>query len=205
MPQLVSAGARFLACDPTRVSRACRNLSIQRASQCQMHERHSSRHVIQVSFVYLRGFVTHQARLDLYTFCAQVSETLARNPRIQIFDWRDDTVDARGDKCVCAGRGASPMRVWLERDVGSAAACFFPSSLQSDRLGVFDGFENVEPFTDNFPGSASDNTTNQWPGTDLADALHRQIERTRHHAAICVGPDCRLSYGRLHKYRIKSV
>src|SRR6185369_7599414 len=97
------------------------------------------------------------------------------------------------------------MRVWLERNVRSAAACSIARDVERDRLRVFDIFENVKAFADNLTSRADDNTTNEWPRTHLAHALHRQIERTRHHAAIRVGPDCWFSYGRLHKRRFLTL
>src|SRR5215213_1447149 len=153
-----------------------------------MHERQTGGHVMQVSLVDLRGFFIHQTRLDLYTCRAQVSETFSGNLRIEILDRCDDTLDACGDECVSAGRGATVMRVWLERDVSGAAACSFTGEVECNCLGVFDVLENVEAFTGDLACRADDDATHQWSRTDLPHALQREIERTRHHAAICVGP-----------------
>jgi hypothetical protein len=64
---------------------------------------------------------------------------------------------------------------------------------------VFDIFEDVKALANDLTRSADDNTTNEGPRTNLAHTLHRQIERTRHHPTIRVGPDCWFSYGRLHR------
>ena len=102
-----------------------------------------------------------------------------------------------------AGRARyEQMRVWLERYISGAATRFFAGDIERDCLGVFYVFEDIKTFTCNLTRRTDDDTTDKWPRTDLPDALQRQIERTRHHAAICVGPDCRFSYGRLHVIRI---
>src|ERR1041385_9347791 len=91
------------------------------------------------------------------------------------------------------------MCVRLERNVRRAAACFFPGDVERDRLRVLDVFENVKTPANDLPCSTNDHTTNEWPRTHLAHALRGQIERTRHHFTIRVGPDCWFSYTRLHK------
>src|SRR4029079_13497565 len=99
-----------------------------------MYERLRSRHVMQISLVDLRRFLTQQSRINLNTSGAQVSETFSRNLRIQILDRRDDSLDTGGDECVGTRCGTSVVRVRLERDVGGATACLLAGDVECDRL-----------------------------------------------------------------------
>jgi hypothetical protein len=66
--------------------------------------------------------------------------------------------------------------------------------VQRDSLSVFDGFEDVEAFANNFARGTDNYTTNQRPRTNLPDTFRSQLERTSHHAAIGVGPSrCRFT------------
>src|SRR6185503_9080339 len=135
---------------------------------------------MQVSLVDLRRFVSQQSCLDDYTRSAQVSKTFSGNFRVQVFDRRHHALDPGGDEGVSARRRTPVMRVRLERDVRRTTACFFPRDFERDRLGVLDGFKNVEAFTNDLTSRTDDDTTNQWPRTHLAHTPRRQIERTRH-------------------------
>src|SRR6185369_284053 len=121
---------------------------------------------MKVSFVYVRGFLTHQAGLDLDTGRAQMRVTLAGNFWVEIFDGRYDAFDAGSNQRVSARRCAAVMGVRFERDVGRAAASFCARELKRDCLRVLDFFEYVEAFAGNLSCWTDDNTADKWSRTD---------------------------------------
>ena len=78
--------------------------------------------------------------------------------------------------------------VWFEGDVSSASTCSFTGEIESDRLGVFDRFEEVVAFANDLAGRAHDDAADERTGADLSHALRRELECASHHAAIGVGP-----------------
>src|SRR3954467_7049305 len=118
-----------------------------------MHERQPGRHVMQISFVDLRCFFTEQACFNLHACRTQVRKTFSGNLWIEIFDWRDDALDAGGDQRVRARRRASMMRVRLKRNESGATACSIACKIERNRLGVFDVFEDVKALANNLTRS----------------------------------------------------
>ena len=62
-----------------------------------MHKRQAGFHVVQISFIHPRGFVTQQSRLNNNTCCAKMSKAFSGNLWIQILDRRDDSIDPGGN------------------------------------------------------------------------------------------------------------
>src|ERR1041384_3059636 len=181
---------RLRSGEPTRVSCASRDFSIKRNCQLQMNERHPCRHVVQVRFVDLLRFLAQQPDLNCNACRAEMSESFAGNFWIEILDWRHDTLDSRSDQRISARRCATVMRVRFERDICSATASFLACDLKRNRLCMLYCFKDVKAFTNNLACRTPNHTTPQWSGTDLSDTFRRQLERTRHHASIGVGPGC---------------
>ena len=98
-------------------------------------------------------------------------KAFAGNFRIQIFDWRNDSLDTRRDQCVSARRCAAVMCMWFEGNVSRAAASLLACEIERDRLSVLDLFEDIEAFAGNLARRTHNHTTNQWSRTDLPDAL----------------------------------
>src|SRR5687768_13085869 len=119
-----------------------------------------------------------------------MSKAFSGNFRIEIFDRRHDTLDARGDQSVSARRSAAVVCVWFERNIGSAATCFLAREIERDSFRMLDRFEDVETFANNLPTWTHNNTTDEWSRTYLPDSFLRQLQRTTHHASISLGPGC---------------
>src|SRR5437870_8677939 len=140
-----------------------------------MNEWTSGPHEMDVRFIQLRSFTSHQAGANHDARFAQVSKAPARNLRIWIFNGRYYAPNSCFDQGLCARRGAPLMSMRLERNVDSTATRFFARQFECQRLCMLNLIVNIEAFANNFSVRIDDYRSDKRTGTYLAKAAPSEV------------------------------
>ena len=192
--QLVRVGARGVGRDPARGTVGGRDPTVEARRDLGHDERAPGSPMVEVRRELARGFVGADADGHVDSRGTQTREARTRDPRIRVFERRDDARHPGRDQRVGARRGAPVMRAGLERDVRGRAAGAITGSRERAGFGVRASGRLGGALADDLAVAhehAADPRIRR--GTTTGGGAH--LQRLRHRLVVAHGPSLRALIG----------